>query len=242
MTKRFVGYFRVSTQRQGRSGLGLDAQRDSVSAYLQGVGGVLVGEFTEVETGKGANALEKRPQLREALSACKRLKATLLIAKLDRLARNVHFVSGLLESSVNFIAADMPEADRTMIQIYTVMAEFEARQISVRTRAALAQAKARGVRLSAAGAANLRDHTEAACARSRAFAERLRGQFDSYQARGLTQRQIVEDLNNLGITAPRGGAWRLNQVQRVLARLASDPDAGPIERRIASRSKTQPAL
>ena len=219
MKLTFVAYYRVSTQQQGRSGLGLDAQRDSVAAYLRAIGGHLAGEFTEVETGKGSDALDRRPQLRGALDQCRKLKATLLIAKLDRLARNVHFVSGLLEAQVNFIAADMPSADRTMIQIYSVMAEFEARQISSRTKAALAQAKARGVVLGSAGATNLRRHVDRQRAASIAFCERLRGQFMSYGERGLTQRQIVADLNALEIRAPRGGPWRLAQVQRVLATL-----------------------
>ena len=222
MGSEFIAYYRVSTQQQGRSGLGLDAQRESVAIYLRSVGGGLVGEFTEVETGKGSNALGKRPQLREALDQCRRLKATLLIAKLDRLARNVHFVSGLLESNVRFVAADMPTADRTMIQIYSVMAEFEARQISARTKAALAQARARGVVLGRAGPSNLRPHVDAQRAASQAFAERLRGQFESYFARGFSQRQMVADLNSLGIQATRGGEWRLVQVQRV-ARILSLP-------------------
>jgi DNA invertase Pin-like site-specific DNA recombinase len=216
MEERFVAYYRVSTQRQGRSGLGLDAQREAVASYLRTRPGHLVGEFTEVETGKGSNALDKRTELRKALDQCRRAKATLLIAKLDRLARNVHFVSGLLEAQVQFVAVDMPTADRTMIQIYSVMAEFEARQISARTRAALAQAKARGVALGRAGAANLRPHVEAQKRAAGAFVERLRGQFEGYRARGLTQRQMAADLNQLGISAPRGGRWRLVQVQRAL--------------------------
>lgn len=222
MDQSFVAYYRVSTQKQGRSGLGLDAQRELVASYLRTTGGRLAGEFTEVETGKGAKALDRRPQLRGALAACQTHKATLLIAKLDRLARNVHFVSGLLEAGVPFVAADMPTADRTMIQIYSVMAEFEARQVSARTKAALAQAKARGVVLGAEGPRNLRPHTEARQAASRAFAARLRKQFDTYRSQGLTQRQMVADLNNLGITAPQGGLWRLNQVQRVLVRLHAE--------------------
>jgi DNA invertase Pin-like site-specific DNA recombinase len=219
MGSRVVAYYRVSTQQQGRSGLGLEAQRQAVSHYLGGVTANLIGEFTEVETGKGSNALDKRPQLRAALALCKRERAVLLIAKLDRLARNVHFVSGLLEAKVEFLAADMPTADRTMIQIYSVMAEAEARAISARTKAALLQAKARGVVLGRAGPRNLAAHQERNVNATQGFAERLRGQFESYQARGLTQRQMVADLNALRISAPMGGAWHLGQVQRVLRRL-----------------------
>lgn len=101
---QFVTYYRVSTHRQGISGLGLDAQRQTVAQYLTGSSRTTVGEFVEIETGKGSNALEKRPQLRLALEMCKKTGATLLIAKLDRLARNVHFVSGLMESKVSFVA------------------------------------------------------------------------------------------------------------------------------------------
>jgi len=119
--KSFVAYYRVSTQRQGASGLGLDAQRQVVSRYLSERGQSAVGEFVEVETGKGANALDRRPELRKALELCKRSGATLLIAKLDRLARNVHFVSGLIETGVDFVAADMPNANKVMIQMHAVM-------------------------------------------------------------------------------------------------------------------------
>ena len=145
MTGRFIAYYRVSTQQQGRSGLGLEAQRQAVASHLAGNGGDLVCDFTEVETGKGSNALDRRPQLRAALDACRKHKATLLIAKLDRLARNVHFVSGLIESGTDFVAADMPNANKVMLQMHAVMSEWERDQISARTKAALAQAKARGV-------------------------------------------------------------------------------------------------
>lgn len=147
---KFVAYYRVSTARQGASGLGLDAQREAVARYLNGGEWELVGEFTETETGKGADALAKRPQLRAALELCKRRGATLIIAKLDRLARNVHFVSGLLETGCDFVAADMPQANKVMIQMHAVMAEWERDQISKRTKDALAAAKARGVKLGTA--------------------------------------------------------------------------------------------
>jgi DNA invertase Pin-like site-specific DNA recombinase len=131
--QRFVTYYRVSTQAQGRSGLGLEAQRVAVEHYLRSREGKLIGEFTEIETGKGANALERRPELRAALDLARRQGAVLVIAKLDRLARNVHFVTGLIESGVDFVAADMPHATKVMIQIHAVMAEHERDQISART-------------------------------------------------------------------------------------------------------------
>jgi len=137
----FVTYYRVSTQRQGQSGLGLEAQRSAVQAYLAGK--EIIAEFTEVESGRKNN----RPQLAVALALAKKQKATLVIAKLDRLARNVHFISGLLESNVQFVAADMPEADRTFLQMAAVFAEWEARKISERTKLALAEAKLRGTKL-----------------------------------------------------------------------------------------------
>lgn len=218
-TSLFIAYYRVSTQQQGRSGLGLEAQRQAVAAYLDAGAGTLVAEFTEVETGKGSNALDRRPQLRAALEACRKGKAALLIAKLDRLARNVHFVTGLIESGVDFVAADAPHASKTMIQLFAVMAEWERDQISARTKAALAQARARGAVLGAAGARNLAAHRAKRTDAANALAGRLRGVFEGFQLRGLTQREMVQELNNLGITAPQGGRWALRQVQRLLARM-----------------------
>lgn len=219
---RFVSYVRVSTQQQGRSGLGLEAQRAAVAAYVC-TRGNLLREFVEIETAKGADALERRPQLREALALCRREDAILVIAKLDRLARNVHFVSGLLESRVEFVAADMPEANKTMIQIHAVMSEWERDQISARTRAALAAAKARGVTLGACGPSNLRKMNERKTAQAQAVAERLRSVVLALRESGISQRGIAAELNALGIAAPRGGAWSLVQVQRLLARLDAAP-------------------
>jgi DNA invertase Pin-like site-specific DNA recombinase len=118
--KKFVCYYRVSTQRQGQSGLGLEAQREAVRRYLSEGPRTALAEFVEVETGKGADALQKRSELRRALDLCRRQGATLLIAKLDRLARNVHFVSGLIETGVDFVAADMPHANKVMLQMHAV--------------------------------------------------------------------------------------------------------------------------
>jgi DNA invertase Pin-like site-specific DNA recombinase len=161
MSSKFIAYHRVSTLAQGASGLGLEAQKEAVLRYLNGGHWELLAEFVEVETGKGADALSRRPQLKLALEACKKAGATLVIAKLDRLARNVHFISGLIESGVDFVAADMPQANKVMIQMHAVMAEWERDQISARTKAALAAAKARGVILGATGPANLKRCLEA---------------------------------------------------------------------------------
>lgn len=215
----FITYLRVSTSRQGQSGLGLEAQREAVARYLQGPARTLSGEFVEVESGKGSNALARRPQLGLALEACKKHRATLVIAKLDRLARNVHFISGLLESGVEFVAADMPEANKVMLHMHAVMAEWERDQISARTKAALAAAKARGVRLGVVGRENLNRDAQARKAAAHSFAGKLRGIIAGFKAAGLTQRRMVEELNALGITTAMGGDWSLVQVQRVLARL-----------------------
>lgn len=213
MTKKIISYVRVSTQKQGASGLGLEAQKQAVQSYINETGAELVAEFVEVESGKKTD--KDRPQLAAALNACKKSKAVLVVAKLDRLARNVHFISGLMESKVKFIALDMSEANELTIHVMAAFAEHEARRISERTKAALAVAKSRGVVLGAAGAANLKPNIEARQAQSRAFAKSLAGVFEGFKLRGLTQRAMVTELNQLGIKTARGGTWSLVQVQRV---------------------------
>lgn len=212
---KFIAYYRVSTQKQGVSGLGLDAQREAVARFLNGGQWDLLGEFTETETGKGADALAKRPQLRAALDACRKQGATLVIAKLDRLARNVHFVSGLMESKVKFVAVDMPEANELTIHIMAAFAEHEAKRISERTKDALRAAKARGVKLGGNPqnlAGNIAQRQQAA----RAFAVSLQPVLSGFALSGMSQRAMVAELNRLGIRASRGGNWNLNQLQVVL--------------------------
>ena len=216
MAQQFIAYYRVSTQRQGASGLGLDAQRSAVMAHLAEGSRTVLEEFVEVESGKGSNALEKRPQLRLALERCRKTGATLLIAKLDRLARNVHFVSGLIETGVDFVAADMPQANKVMIQMHAVMSEWERDQISERTKVALAAAKARGVALGVTGPANLHRRNEQRQQEAQAFRERLRPVLAGLIAQGLSRRAIVVRLNDLGITAAKGGQWSLAQLQRMI--------------------------
>jgi DNA invertase Pin-like site-specific DNA recombinase len=218
MADNFVTYYRVSTARQGISGLGLDAQRQTVAQFLLGGSKTVLAEFVEVETGKGANALEKRPELRQALELCRKSGATLLIAKLDRLARNVHFVSGLMESKVKFVACDLPEANQLTIHIMAAFAEHEARRISERTKDALAAAKARGVVLGATGPANLKRHTLERQVAASAFKTRLQPVLKGFEVQGLSRRAMVAQLNLLGISAPRGGPWSLAQVQRNFAK------------------------
>lgn len=218
-SNRYIAYYRVSTQRQGRSGLGLEAQRKAVIDQLCG-DHQLISEYTEVESG-GRN---DRPKLSEALSACRLHRAKLIIAKLDRLARNVAFVSNLMEAGVEFEAVDLPQANRLTIHILAAVAEHEARMISDRTRSALAAAKARGVRLGGfrgrAGTCN--DLASARAARSH---KAMRRALDAYttiieiQNNGAQSfHAIAFGLNQEGIAAPRGGNWCAAQVKRVLSR------------------------
>jgi len=228
---KYIAYYRVSTQKQGASGLGLQAQQEAVAHYLNGGKWELVGQFIETETGKGADALAKRPQLRAAMDACRKSGAKLLIAKLDRLARNVHFVTGLMEASkgngknaVKFVACDMPEANDLTIHIMAAFAEHEAKRISERTKDALRAAKARGTLLGTAGITNLKPNIEARQADADGFAEKLRGQVDGFKLRGLPQRKMVAELNCLGIRTAKGAEWSLIQLQRLMKRLEASAD------------------
>lgn len=216
MTK-FVAYYRVSTDRQGQSGLGLEAQRVAVAKHISG--SELVAEFTEVESGRKND----RQQLALALATAKRSKATLVIAKLDRLARNVHFISGLLESGVPFVCADMPEADRTFLQMMAVFAEWEARKISERTKAALAQVKAQGRALgspmpeigSAIGVKRLQDKADA-------YAQRVGPLVRDIIAKSgaKTLRDIAQVLTARAVDTPRGNTdWHASQVSNLLKRI-----------------------
>lgn len=215
-----VTYFRVSTVKQGLSGLGLEAQQMAVYGFLQGSATVLTGEFTEVETG----TRRRRPQLDAALALCRQRRATLVIAKIDRLARNVAFVSALLESQVRFLAVDMPDADRAFLQMTAVFAELEARRISERTKAALAAAKARGTKLGWSHPDRLRDQREASLrgaaanrAAARQFAANVGPVVDSIRATGATTlKDIARALNARGIATPRGGNWHPSTVSRLL--------------------------
>ena len=220
---KFVSYLRVSTQRQGISGLGLEAQREAVATYLNGGRWSLVQEVVEVESGRRND----RPAIAEALRLCRLHRATLIIAKLDRLARNVHFISSLMESGVEFVAVDFPQANRLTVHILAAVAEHEASMISARTKAALGAAKARGVRLG--GQRGSLDRMEAmarkgnaasAIVRQAASAKRnedLLPVIEDMRAAGVsTPQQIATGLNERGITAARGGAWSAVQVRRVL--------------------------
>ncbi len=224
-SRKVVQYFRVSTTVQERSGLGLAAQELTVKNYLNTGNFEVVGSFTEVETGKGSNALDRRPQLREALALCKRHKATLVIAKLDRLARNVHFISGLLETGIDFVAADMPNANKTMLQLFSVMSEWERDAIALRTRQALAAAKSRGVQLGRMGAANLKRKNDEKKQAADEFAVTLARIVNGFRAQGMSQRAMVTELNTLNIPAAKGGQWQLTQFRRVLKRIDAQASA-----------------
>lgn len=214
MTKA-VAYLRVSTDKQGKSGLGLEAQREAVARYVAANGVDLIGEHIEVETGKGANALFKRPELVAALAKAKREKAGLIIAKLDRLARNVHFISGLMETGVEFAVADMPNADRFQLHLFAALAEKEAEVISQRTKAALAAAKDRGTELG--------KHGKVLAARNQAEAldrlEPIAADLLALKAEGLSVRKMVEALNSRSIPSPAGGKWHPASLHKALARL-----------------------
>ncbi len=216
----FVSYLRVSTDRQGRSGLGLDAQREAVARFLNGGEWRLAAEVVEIESGKRAD----RPKLAEALRLCRLHKATLVIAKLDRLARNVAFVSNLMESGVEFVACDFPQANRLTVHILAAVAEHEARAISERTKAALAQAKRRGKALGGFRGAKIGDDARAKAkaaikARVGARALDLAPVIADIQSGGaVTLRAIAGELMARGIPTPRGlASWSPAQVRRALA-------------------------
>lgn len=221
----FVAYIRVSTARQGASGLGLEAQRESVRQYLGGR--EVLREFVEIESGRRAD----RPELMKALALAKSKGAVLLVAKLDRLSRSVAFVSALMEAGVKFKACDMPEADEFTVNILAAVARREARLISERTRDALAAAKRRGVVLGATGPANLKRNLDGRKAAADAFAERLRREIRGMQAEGMTVAAMVRELNEKGITTPGGGRWQSVQLGRAIGRLdVADRECGDVAR------------
>ena len=217
---RFVAYYRVSTDRQGRSGLGLDAQRDAVARHAAGTGGVVQAAFEE--SGRRSD----RPQLARAMAECRLRRCVLLIAKLDRLARDAHFLLGLEKAGVEFIAADMPYANRLTIGVMALVAEEEARATFIRTKAALAAAKARGTRLGnpnlrhgdAAGASQARA-TWSAMAATRAL-EAAPYIVAARQAGATTLSQLAAALTARGVRTPRGHEkWSPWQIRRVLSRV-----------------------
>lgn len=212
MAITFHSYLRVSTDRQGACGLGIEAQREAVQRYIASVGGTLLAEHVEVETGRSAN----RPILLQSIAQCRRDRAVLLIARLDRLARSVSFIASLIDTGIEFVAADNPAANKPMLQMLAVFGEYERDQIAARTKAALAAAKARGVVLGSNG------KTLAAAHRADAdrFAEALRGQVQTAFAEGATTlKDVARHLNEAGLTTREGGCWSPQSAHRIMQRL-----------------------
>lgn len=223
MSSKYVSYLRVSTDKQGRSGLGLEAQRNAIQTYLSGSDCELLGEYVEVESGKNTN----RPKLTEALKRCRLTGATLVIAKLDRLSRNAHFLLTLQEEGVKFVAADMPEANNLTVGIMALVAQQEREAISKRTKEALRQAKERGQRLgNPNGAAHLkgrgnREAVDSVRRNADEFAESLRETLSELIESGVTSaRGIATKLNQMGILTARGGQWHQSTVSNLLKRLS----------------------
>ncbi len=207
MRGKFFSYLRVSTDRQGEHGYGIEAQRKAVTDYLNGGDWELLGEFVEVESGK-RNA---RPELAKALAACKRHKAKLVIAKLDRLARNVAFIANLMDGKIDFVCCDMPQANRLTIHVLAAVAEHEREMISARTKAGLAAAKAKGVELGNAKLAA--DNRAAAVARAKALKPVLT------ELRKLSARAAAVELNRRDVPTPTGAPWSAKTVIRARERI-----------------------
>ncbi len=218
MDGRFVAYYRVSSEKQGRSGLGLEAQRAAVREYLNGGNWKLLAEFTEVESGK----LNSRPELEKARAYCRMTGATLVIAKLDRLSRNAAFLLTLRDAGVNFVAVDMPNANPLTVGIMAVVAQDERERISQRTKAALEAAEARGTRLGNPNGFSgkvYRDGGRAAKEAADGFAAAVLPQVKALQAEGLSLNAIAKKLTEMGARTARGGAWTAQAVKNVLARV-----------------------
>jgi DNA invertase Pin-like site-specific DNA recombinase len=220
-SRALIGYVRVSTGAQGRSGLGIEAQREALARFAASEGFELERVYTEIETGKGADALERRPQLAAALAEARRQRCAVAVAKLDRLSRDVHFISGLMAQRVPFLVAELgPDVDPFILHLFAALAEKERAMISVRTRAALAAAKARGVKL---GGPKLKQAREAALEVVQASAERHAANVlpiirEVQRAGAHTLRAVAEALNARGVSTARGGRWHAQTVANVLAR------------------------
>jgi DNA invertase Pin-like site-specific DNA recombinase len=217
-----IAYLRVSTQRQQRSGLGIEAQRATIARFAEAEGLTVIAEYVEAETGKGADALDRRPQLAAALAAARNAKCVVLVSKLDRLSRDVAFVSGLMAQRVPFIVAELGrDADPFMLHLYAALAEKERRLISERTRSALAAKKAAGAALgnprNIAQAGELGRTVQAETADT--FVANVMPIIGAIRSTGATTFEaITQALNQRGIRAPRGGQWRASSVAYVLAR------------------------
>lgn len=224
--KPAIAYVRVSTDQQRRSGLGLQAQQEAIRAFLGREGFREVEAFTEVETGKGSDALDRRPQLAAALRSAKKHKAPVIVAKLDRLSRDVHFISGLMAERVEFIVADLGrQADPFILHLYAALAEKERALIAERTRAGLRSAKRRGQRLGmqakTKGDARAIQRAGAKANREKAesWAKANRWAVEGALKEAGTYRDAAALLNERGVSTPSGGAWYAASVQRLARRL-----------------------
>ncbi|WP_441256756.1 recombinase family protein [Bradyrhizobium sp. 482_C4_N1_1] len=216
-----ITYIRVSTSGQGRSGLGIEAQRQALAHFATAEGFQVAREFVEVETGKGADALDRRPQLKAALAAARKLRCHVGVAKLDRLSRDVHFISGLMAHKVPFLVAELgPDVDPFVLHLFAALAEKERALISTRTRQALTAAKARGVTLGNPKLhAARRSAVEAVKAEANKYAANVLPIIREAQKAGATSlRAIADALNARGIATPRGGQWHATSVKNLLER------------------------
>jgi len=219
--KKYVAYYRVSTAKQGRSGLGLEAQENTTTSYLDSVKGELVEGYTDIESGSKDN----RPELQKALRKCRLTGATLLIAKLDRLSRNRRFLMDLQDSSINFVCCDMPEANNFTVGLLACLADYERELISERTKAALKAAKARGVVLGNPNLALVRNTDTTAATEARVITAKIRNselcqvidEIRDSASKELTLREVAEQLNAAGYTTSRGTKFHATSVNRVLA-------------------------
>lgn len=219
-----VAYVRVSREAQGRSGLGIEAQRSAIARFAETEGFALAREFIEVETGKGADALDRRPELKAALAEARRLKCSVVVAKLDRLSRDVHFISGLMAHRVGFLVTELgPDVDPFVLHLYAALAEKERAMIAERTRVALAAAKARGVTL---GGPKLPEARKAATVVITANADQHAANVipiirEAQRAGATTLRAVADVLNARGIHTARGGRWHATSVKNVIDRSAA---------------------
>jgi DNA invertase Pin-like site-specific DNA recombinase len=213
MPKPAIAYIRVSTQKQGRSGLGLEAQAEAIKHFAAAEGFTVAKTFTEVETGKGADALDRRPELAAAITAARKLKGSILLSKLDRLSRDVHFISGLMAHKVPFIVTELgADVDPFVLHLFAALAQKERSLISKRTKEGLAAAKRRGKELGGWTAGSERSQREAT-----AFAERMRPIMD--ELAGMSATQAAHELNVRKIDTAAGGKWYPATVIRLRERL-----------------------
>ena len=220
--RQVITYLRVSTDKRGQSGLGLEAQREAMARFMATEGCEALGEYLEIETGKGSDALDRRPQLAAALAHARKAKAAVVVAKLDRLSRDVHFISGLMAQRVPFIVAELgADADPFMLHIYAALAEKERNLIADRTRVALAQRKAQGAKLG--NRTNLPEAAAKGAGANRtaadAFAANVLPVVRQIEASGVKgYRALAEALNARGIRTARGGAWHATTVRNLITR------------------------